>query len=185
MRELVFCLEERSAQEMLNGILPKLDLDIPVRYLVFEGKQDLERQLPRKLKGYLNPQAQFVILRDQDAQPDCKVVKEKLADICRQAGKADSLVRIACRELESFYLADLAAVERGLGQTGLTRQQDRSKFRYPDSLSSPSRELSKLTGGLYQKVGGSRAIASHLDVENRRSPSFKNLIAGLRRLLHP
>ena len=127
--------------------------------------------------------AQFVILRDQDAHPECRAVKGRLVDICRRAGKQDSLVRIACRELESFYLADLAAVEKGLNQSGLARRQNKIKFRNPDSISSPSRELANLTGGQYQKVGGSRAIAPHLDLDNQRSSSFKNLVARLRRLL--
>ena len=41
-----------------------------------------------------------------------------------------------------------------------------------DHLSTPSRELSKLTKGQYQKVAGSRAISPHLDLDNQRSPSF-------------
>ena len=44
MRELVFLLEEASAQAMLEGLLPKLLPDgMMVRYLVFEGKNDLEK----------------------------------------------------------------------------------------------------------------------------------------------
>jgi hypothetical protein len=40
---LVFLLEERSAKEMLDGLLPRL-FPQPVRYrcIVFEGIQDLE-----------------------------------------------------------------------------------------------------------------------------------------------
>ena len=42
--------------------------------------------------------------------------------------------------------------------------------------------LAKLTQKAYQKVGGSRLLGPHLDVVNDRSASFKNLIAGVRRL---
>ena len=48
MMTLVFFLEEPSAQEMLKGILPKiLPENIQPRFVIFDGKQDLERQLVR------------------------------------------------------------------------------------------------------------------------------------------
>lgn len=184
MKELVFLLEEESAKSMLEGLLHRiLDPKVESRLMVFEGKQDLEKQLVKRLRGYRNPHARFIVLRDQDNTPDCKVVKAKLTDLCAQAGRqAISLVRIACHELESFYLADLHAVETALGTKGLTSQQGKARFRASDHIEKPSRELAKLTDGAYQKVGGSRLIGRHLDVANDRSVSFKNLIAGIRRL---
>jgi hypothetical protein len=184
MSELVFMLEEPSARAMLEGVLPKmLPAGIVPRYVVFEGKQDLEKQLVRKIRGYRNPDARFVVMRDQDINPDCKAVKARLTELCRQAGKPDVLVRIACRELESFYLGDLAAVERGLEIRGLVRHQQNKLYRDPDRLGSPSKELKTLTKGLYQKVGGSRGIGHHLDIDNTRSNSFHNLVAGIRRVV--
>lgn len=42
---LVCLLEEPSAKDLLLGLLPKLlPSSVDVHYLVFEGKQDLERQ---------------------------------------------------------------------------------------------------------------------------------------------
>jgi hypothetical protein len=103
MIELVFMLEEKSAKVLLEGLLPKLlPTEIAPRYIVFEGKQDLEKQLVRKIRGYINPHARFIVIRDQDSNPDCKAVKVKLSDLCRQAGKPDALVRVACHELESL-----------------------------------------------------------------------------------
>ena len=184
MMELVFCLEESSAQAMLEGLLPRLlPADVVLRYIPFEGKQDLEKQLVRRLRGYRNPDARFIVIRDQDSNPDCKVVKARLTALCSLAGKPNALVRIACRELENFYLADLAAVERGIGIAGIAKLQAKVKFRRPDYLGSPSRELTLLTKGRYQKVGGSRAIGVHLDLNNRRSDSFRNLVQGIQRLV--
>ena len=184
MRELVFLLEEASAKAMLESLLPRLlDPSIRVRTIVFDGKQDLEKQLAHRLRGYLNPHARFLVLRDQDSAPDCAAVKRGLTERCQAAGKqAVSLVRITCRELETIYLADLLAVEAALGAQGMARRQQSAKFRQPDRLESPSAELRTLTRGRYQKVGGSRKIGRHLDLGNERSPSFKNLIAGIRRL---
>lgn len=182
MKELVFLLEEASARAMLEGLLPRLiPEDLTTRCIVFEGKQDLEKQLARKIRGYRNPEARFIVLRDQDAHPDCIALKATLAELCAETGRGDILIRIACRELESFYLADLAAVEKGLGLMGLAKQQQQRKYRSPDTLASPSRELHALTKGHYQKVGGSRAISAHLDLANGRSASFRNLISGILR----
>lgn len=184
MREIVFLLEEASAKAMLEGLLPRLlDSRIQVRLITFEGKQDLEKQLPLRLRNYLNPHARFLVLRDQDSAPDCTLVKHKLARLCEVADRGRvSLVRIACHELETIYLADLAAVESAMGMPGLARQQSQSKFRQPDRLESPSGELSRLTRGRYQKVGSSRLIGPLLDIANERSPTFKHLVSGIRRL---
>jgi hypothetical protein len=184
MKELVFLLEnKRSAEEMLKGLLPKIvPPEIGVRFIPFEGKQDLEKQLVRKLRGYRNDEARFIVMRDLDSNPDCRMVKNYLLAKCAEAGKADvALVRLACRELESFYLADLAAVEAGLGLNGLQKQQKNHKYRSPDYLSSPSNEIKKLTRNLYQKGDSSRRIGAFLDPDNIRSDSFRNLVSGIRR----
>lgn len=186
MKELVFLLEEPSAKAMLESVLPRmLQEETRFRCIPFEGKQDLERQLTRKIRAYQNDQARFIVLRDQDSHPDCTAVKSKLLDLCLASGKADRcVVRIACRELETFYLADLLAVEQSLGLAGLAKHQQSRKFKTPDHLGSPSRELKALTGNRYEKVAGSRAIGRHLQLDNERSPSFRNLIAAIRRMEH-
>lgn len=183
MRELVFLLEEPSAKAMLESLLPRmLKQDTLFRCIPFEGKQDLEKQLTRRIRAYQNERARFIVLRDQDSHPDCTAVKQGLLDLCDKSGKfARCLVRIACRELEAFYLADLQAVERALEIGGLTRHQSSRKFRSPDGLGSPSRELKTLTRNRYEKVAGSRAIGKHLQLDNARSASFRNLIAAIRR----
>lgn len=183
MKELVFLLEEPSAKNMLEGLLPRLLPDgVGFRCIPFQGKQDLERQLVRKIRGYQNTEARFIVMRDQDSHPDCREIKAQLLEKCRESGKSGvTLVRLACRELESFYLADLAAVEAGLSMNGLQKHQNSRKFRTPDTLGSPSIELRQLTKGLYQKGSGSRAIGPHLDPYNTRSHSFRNLVTGIRR----
>jgi len=184
MKKLVFLLEERSAQALLETLLPRLlKSEVQPRYIPFEGKQDLEKQLIRRIRAYQNPRVQFVVLHDQDSHPDCVTLKRRLLALCVDSGKLPAcLVRIACRELESFYLADLAAAGKALGIDKLATHQSGKKFRAPDHLGSPSRELGKLTRGRYQKISGSRAIGAQLDLDNQRSPSFHNLIRGIRRM---
>lgn len=183
MKTIVFFLEEPSAKEMLEGILPRLlPEELERRYIVFRGKQDLEKQLEKRLRGWQQPDSVFVVLRNQDSG-DCHAVKAKLMELCERAGRNGTLVRVACKELESFYLGDLKAVESGLGLRGLSAKQGQKKFRAPDNLGSPSDELSKLTGKLYQKVSGSRAIGPHLSLDGNRSHSFNVLVSGIKKLV--
>jgi hypothetical protein len=176
--EIVFFLEERSAESLLSVLLPRiLPPEIVTRFIVFEGKQDLEKRLERKLRGYLNPHAKFIVLRDKDAAP-CINTKATLAQKCTNAGHPEAVVRIACHELESWYLADLAAVEKALERHGLAAYQNQRKYRTPDALASPSRELTALAPQ-YQKVGGSRLIGQHLDPTNTRSNSFRVFVQAV------
>ncbi|UUC37427.2 DUF4276 family protein [Xanthomonas oryzae] len=157
--------------------------DIQYRLIAFEGKQDLEKQLERRIRGYQNSLARFVILRDLDSHPDCRAVKKNLLGICRLSGKIQfCLVRIACTELETFYLADLAAVGMALQMSRLASHQNNRKFRSPDAIGNPSKELKLITGNRYQKVAGSREIGKYLQLDNARSASFRNLVTGVRRM---
>lgn len=127
MKHLVLLLEEISAREMLKGVLPNLLPDWEYRCIVFEGKQDLEKNIVKKIRSYRVPNSFFVILRDQDSG-DCHIIKNRLLSLCEYAGKPDVFVRIACHELESWYLADLEAVEQGLGIRGLKRHQNKKNI---------------------------------------------------------
>jgi len=181
MSEIVFFLEEPSAEALLGGLLPRiLPQDFFYRCVVFEGKQDLEKQLVRRIHGYRTPGAQFMVLRDQDAG-DCRQIKATLREKCRSAGRPDAIVRIACRELESWYLADLAAVERGLQADGLQRLQNKARYRLPDGIPSPSRVLARIAPD-YQKISGSRAIGPYLDLGNGRSRSFAHFVSAVQRV---
>ena len=180
---LVFFLEEKSAEIMLEGILPHiLPKGVEYKCVVFEGKQDLEKRLPKRLRGWQHiEETKFIVLRDQDSA-DCHLIKQRLVEICQKAGRPETLVRIACRELESFYLGDLAAVGQAFDKANLGKQQKGKKFRDPDLLSNPIQELQKLVSD-YQKLSGSRKIASHMKIDANKSESFNALIKGIRNLL--
>ena len=183
MRTLVVFTEEMSAKVMLESLLPRLlPQEIQIHCVAFEGKQDLEKQLPRKLQAWRLPGCKFVILRDKDSS-DCVVIRQGLVEKCRAANKPNALVRIAIHELESWYLGDLAAVEAGLGVSNLAGKQGSRKFRNPDTLANPTQELRRLTTDRYQKVSGSRAIGIHLSLENNRSQSFRKFISGVKNLV--
>lgn len=179
--KLVFFLEEPSARAMLEGILPVIAAEHEWQFVEFDGKQDLEKRLAHKLSGWLHAEnTRFIVLRDQDSG-DCGVIKDRLWQICTGAGKPDVLIRIACRELESFYLGDLAAVGEAFGKS-LAKYQQNHKFRQPDKLNNAKQELKKLVPE-YQEISGSRQIAPLLLRQSNASHSFNILVSGIRNLI--
>lgn len=182
MSHLVFFLEEPSAKEMLKGVLPRvLPENISVQYVVFEGKQDLEKRLPMRLRAWQQPDSLFVVMRDQDSG-NCVEIKRNLVQKTTEAGRPNPLIRIACHELETFYLGDLSAVASAIGPAKLAAMQEKAKYRNPDRLANPAQELKRIAPQ-YQKVSGSRAIGPVMDINNNRSTSFNALVNGVRRLV--
>jgi len=180
MKHLVFLLEEPSAQDALEAWLPRwlsAEAGVKPHYLVFQGKQDLERRMVLRMKHWLLPDSRFVVMRDQDSG-DCRTVKAGLVDRCRQAGRPDAIVRVACRELESFFVGDWEAVAQAFGRPSLARLAKKAAYRKPDTLGSPSEELARHLGG-YQKRDGARRIAPRMDPSRNSSASFHALRAAV------
>ncbi len=179
----VFFLEEPSMQEMLRGLLPRILSPMPaVRYVVFEGKQHLDKNIVHRIRHWRAPNTFFIVLRDQDSS-DCRNVKNALVEQCRRAKRPDTLVRIVCRELESWYFGDLSAVERGLEVSNLVRYANKRKYRVPDKIHAPGNELTKITRGVYQKISGSRNIGRELSPSCNTSRSFKVFIDGVQKII--
>ena len=179
---LVVFLEEPSAEWMIKSVLPKvLPSDCELKCIHFEGKRDLEKNLERKLRCWQKPDSRFLVMRDRDSE-DCRAVKRRLAEICSRAGHPETVVRIACGELESFYLGDLAAVAEALGCKLPTSKK--AKLRDPDALNNAADELCRLTQNVYQKISGSRQIAPLLKTDgSNKSHSFNILLQGVRKLI--
>lgn len=174
MRHVVFLLEEPSAQDALEAWVPIwLPVGVKAHYLLFQGKQDLEKRMVLRMRHWLLPNSHFIVIRDQDSG-DCRQVKASLQERCRAAGRPDAVVRVACRELESFFVGDWQAVAQAFNRPALARLAGKAAFREPDTLGSPSQELARHLGG-YQKRDGARRIAPLVDPERNRSRSFHAL----------
>jgi len=182
LSELVFLLEEQSMRELLQVLLPRLIPEgVSYRLVAHEGRTDLENSISRKLRAWKTPGVRFIVLQDKDSS-DCKALKEKLARLCADAGRPDTLVRIVCHHLEAWLLGDLSAVETAFGLPGLSRLQRRRQYRNPDALGNASQELKRLVPG-YQKVSGARTVAPHLTPDRNASHSFGVFVAGLARIV--
>lgn len=183
--DLIFLLEEPSTKIILDEILPKL-VPETITYLCIahQGKQDLAKSIPTKLKAFRSyPTTKFIVLHDQDSN-DCKQLKSELLQLCKNAGNPNVLIRILCHELESWYLGDLVAVETAykMKPNSLSKKQDKKKFRDPDHIGSPKDELRKIVPEYYPGTH-SRAIAPHLSLTHNRSHSFQIFLKGIRTLL--
>jgi len=174
VKHLVFLLEEPSAQDALQAWVPTwLPASVTPHYLVFQGKQDLERRMVLRMRHWLLPDSRFIVMRDQDSG-DCGRVKAALVERCHAAGRRDAIVRVACHELESFFVGDWQAVADAFGKPALARLAAKAAYRDPDTIESPSQELARHLNG-YQKRDGARRIAPLIDPERNRSRSFHAL----------
>jgi hypothetical protein len=166
----------------LEGLLPRLIPEAMItHYLVFEGKQDLEGQLVRKMRGWQRADSAFVVLRDQDAA-DCRAVRERLMNLVTESACQTSLVRVACRELESWVVGDWHAVAQAFDKPSLSAQSTKAAYRDPDKLVRPVESLRKFIPE-YQKRDGARRVGVLLDPDRNQSKSFRAFCSGVKAIL--
>jgi hypothetical protein len=183
MRHLVFLLEGPSEKEAIHAWLPMLLPDgVQAHFIVFEGKQDMERRLALKLRHWMLADSRFIVLRDQDSAA-CTDVKAALVACCKASGReAECVVRVACHELESFFLGDWQAVAQAFGMPRLADLDRKAVYRDPDRITLPAAELERHVPG-YQKREGARRIAPHMDLQRNRSRSFLQLRDAITRMV--
>lgn len=170
---IVFLTEEESMKVTLEKLIsarwPDAIPGVDWIVLYFQGKSDLEKNIPVKMQGWSFGEPHFVILRDQDGA-DCVMVKERIRQRAELAGKPFT-IRIVCNELESWFLGDLNAVEMAFPDSNASRLKNTAKYRNPDLLTNASEELQKLVQ-ISGKVSRAAAIADHFSPENCVSHSF-------------
>ena len=183
MTKLVFLVEESSMADLLDGLLPRIFPALRCQCIPHEGKQDLERSIPRKLRAWREPGVSFVVARDQDSG-DCRQIKARLTDLCRKGGRADTLVRVVCREIEAWYIGDPEALAQAFPEARrrALRELNRARYRNPDTVVRPSEAIAKRIPE-FQKRRGARRMADHLSRENC-SRSFQVFLEGVERLYH-
>ena len=118
-----------------------------------------------------------MIVRDKD-EGDCRRVKAALYSLCQAGRREDSLVRIACHELEAWYLGDTQALANAFGNESLRGLGRKARLRDPDTVSWPSDAIRKLVPE-FQKVLGARLMAQHLSRDGNRSRSYQVLLEGV------
>ncbi len=194
-----FFVEEPSAEAALSILIPKiLKGEHTFRLHPFQGKADLLKNLPSRLKGYsswLPNDWKIVVLIDQDNQ-SCLVLKGKLEESAKKVGLRTKtstkgkgtfqvLNRLAVEELEAWFFGDALALKAAYPRIPATLGKI-EKYRDPDSIAGGTwealdRELRK--AGYYPtgmpKIEVSRKISRHMDVGRNRSHSFQVFVSGL------
>lgn len=179
---IVLLTEEQSMGGCLKFIIPQLwpDSQEGKNWLVlsFQGKSDLKKSIPKKMRGWNYGNPHFIILQDNDGG-DCVAIKEELYNISHPYGKSFH-VRIVCQELESWLLGDLEAIRQAYPQKKI---QNKAKFRNPDNLGNASQELERLIN-TKAKIQRATKISQHFDLTKNKSKSFNVFIRTLKQLIH-
>ena len=178
MKRIVFLLEEKSMEVFLESLLNRWFPTMNFICISHDGKNDLWKSIPIKLRSWKEPGVRFVVVQDNDGG-DCIELKQKLLDRCRKSGREDSIVRIACQELEAWYLGDVDALVDAYGS--LRSKLSAATRRAPDDVPSPSREVQRLLPN-FTKVGGARRMGVRVDPTSNRSASFRVLFRTLEQL---
>ena len=181
---LVFLLEEPSMKWLLSGLLPRLFPGWIERQhfllVPHEGKSDLDRSIARKLKAWQIPEDRFVILRDND-NVDCVDLKARFVELCKQCGRPDTLVRLVCQELESWYLGDLLALSNAFQDPKLNSTPLQKRFIQPDVWQKPAVEVARLIPS-FQKGMGAKKRGLSLSLSTNRSASYQAFVSGLQKV---
>lgn len=191
MDRLEILVEEPSIAEVLKAILPKVlpaGWEVGVNCFIrpHEGKRDLQASIPRKIRvaSRQGTASGFIIVQDQDTG-DCRRLKAKLVKLCSDAqreGFPPFKVRIVCHELESWYLGDMAAIEKVFPRFKAAKYKNKKRFRNPDECVNPKDELKKMVGE-YPQIATARELAMHMDIDANKSHSFHCFISALKRMV--
>jgi len=103
MSRIVLLIEEYSMKVLLDSLLPRLFPNLEFLCVPHEGKNDLERSIPRKLRAWREPGVRFVPQRHERAPGTARSGRYQLG--------ASALVRLARRRVEER----LAALARDTG----------------------------------------------------------------------
>ncbi len=194
-----FFLEEPSAEETLKHLLPKILLkDVSYEFHTFQGRDEMLKELPKRLKGeqWIPDNWRIIVLIDED-RGNCHELKRELEQAAREAGfvtkssagpNEDFQVvnRIAVEELEAWFFGDVEAVHAAYSRIPINLQS-KAKYRKPDKIRGGTSEaLERLLieknyyKGRIPKPIVAQEIAKHMEPCRNTSKSFKVFLKGLK-----
>ena len=182
-------VEEPSMENVLNIILPQIlpegyKLGINCFIRPHQGKSDLQKSIPKKVQAYQHfpKNVSLIVIQDQDSN-DCMTLKQVLIDLIQSKNRHQPyLVRIACKELENWYLGDMNAIETVYPSFKAAQHQNKARYRDADSTFG-AYELDRLING-FSKGFASKHVPKHMNVAVNKSLSFQHLVSGVQRFLN-
>jgi hypothetical protein len=189
MNTLYILTEEPSIKNVFEVVLPQiLPQNVRFRILVHQGKNDLEKALAEKIVSLSKIDgAKILITIDQDAN-DCKELKQKLIEIINDNCSCNYKIRIVCKELESWFLGDLPAIEKAFPRFKSISFRKKAQLKNVDKVKGkPSDFLIRIIPEFKDrkklpKLEFSKKIAPLLDIHNNTSPSFNHTINAIKQL---
>ncbi len=181
--------EEASAKKVFDIIIPKIISDgVSFRVYPHQGKQDLEKAIKDTVPPISNiPGSRILITRDQDTG-DCKEVKQIIEEKIGLRCNCRYMIRIACKELEAWYLGDLNAIRKAFPRFRPDQYVHKSDFRNVDNITNPDKYLLRIIPEFKKrsslpKLQVSEAIAPHLDIRKNMSKSFNHTVQAISSLI--
>lgn len=188
-----FIVEEPSMEALLRCIVPHMLGDVPFDVFPFQSKDELLRELPKRLQGYrawLPPSYRIVVVIDRD-NDDCRELKLQLEVAAERAGLSTRsrpngahysvADRIVIEELEAWYFGDWQAVCTAYPRAASNAVRQRG-LRNPDAIQGGTWETFEriMQRAGYFKSGlrkneAARLIGARMDVNNNTSRSFQVL----------
>lgn len=176
----VVFVEEQSAEIVVSQLLRTMGLAEAIKVIPHEGRSDLCRSFPRKIAAWRYPaDIRFLVLHDNDGA-DCRKRKADLIALTPADRRERCRVRIVMQELESWYLADLDALEEA-GVIDAAGRRVLAKPRYANVDAAPDpKDILRRHALRHGQISMAEAIAPHLRPERNRSSSFRHTVAALR-----
>lgn len=143
-------------------------------------------QLPAKLRGmsWMGDDYCLVVLVDADDE-NCVELKQSLLDLYENLHKKPKnvLFRIAVEEVESWFIADTAAVKKAYPSADVNKLRGIA----PDSVIGAWERLAESLGKKPNQCRGAdkhewaESISPYLDLDTPSSPSLKAFVTGISR----
>ena len=191
MMNLEFFVEEQSAEVALINLIPAIlpdNVDYDFDIYTFQGKKDLLKKLPNRLKAYkhwITENQRIIVLIDRDSD-DCVELKGQLEDIVASADlqtrtaspdQFHVINRIAIEELEAWFFGDVNALRTAYPRVPETLAS-KSAYRDPDAIQGGTWErlgqvLNDYHLGGLEKIRAAKEISRHMNPDVNRSRSFQ------------
>ena len=189
MSTLFILTEELSIKNIFDIVLPQiLPQDIRFRILVHQGKNDLEHALMKKIASLSKIEgSKILITMDQDNN-DCKQLKQKLENLIKEKCICNYKIRIVCKELESWLLGDLSAIEKAFPRFKRELYAEKAQIRDVDKIrEKPTDFLLRIIPDFKDreklpKLEFSKKIAPFMDIKKNNSKSFNHTISAIKQL---
>ncbi|KHD10349.1 hypothetical protein PN36_34595 [Candidatus Thiomargarita nelsonii] len=179
---IFFLVEDYSMRQFLEGILPRLGFhSFEIKH--HRGKEDLISNLDKIIPSLSKRAQQIIVIIDQDKQ-DCVALKNEIEEKMAHCS-CKHKIRIACYELEAWFLGDMAAIAKCSPRFKARSFQTKDKYRDIDNIEKPSSVIAKIVPDWKEKYASkpkfAQTIAQFVSLERQanRSHSFHVLLETL------